>query len=236
MKRCAMKTTPQRSGLADYLRCHQHPGGIIVCEQPKLVYMKPTKTAGTSILRAGLEKRVAGIFHHKDHPQQFQQWLDRITDEELQAYFIFSVVRNPWDRLVSVAAYFQIPFKKFANNINEYLKDEEIRLHCLPLFLYTHCNEEPFVDLICRFECLQPDMNLVFDRLGLQRERLAFVNRSKHDHYSSYYSDAERKVVASIYRKDIEYFGYMFESRDVRAESIGSRIMHRISRIKSRTN
>ena len=95
-----MKTIPTREGLAEYLRSHEHPGGIIVCEQPKFVYMKPTKTAGTSILRAGLEKRVPGIFHHKDRPEKFAEWINRITDDELEDYYIFTVVRNPWDRLV----------------------------------------------------------------------------------------------------------------------------------------
>ena len=223
-----MKITPKRNGLAAYLRSHEHPGGIVVCEQPKFLYMKPGKTAGTSILRMGLEKRLPGIFHYKDHPEQFEDWINRITDEDLQKYFIFSVVRNPWDRLVSVAAYSKVPFEEFINNFDEYLKDYRIRMHSLPLSIYTHCNEEPFVDFFCRFECLQPDMNLVFDRLGLERENLSFVNRSKHKHYSLCYTDTAKQLVESIYRKDIEYFGYTFEPKNVRDKGIVFRITHKM--------
>ena len=84
-----------RTGLASYLRSHEHPGGIIVCKQPKIIYMKSTKTAGTSILCATLEKKVSGIFHFKNQSDQFQKWVSHITDDELEEYYIFSVVRNP---------------------------------------------------------------------------------------------------------------------------------------------
>ena len=225
-----MKKTSKRNGLAAYLRSHEHIGGIIVCEQPKFVYMKPAKTAGTSILRIGLEKRVPGIFHYKDRPEQFEQWISQITDEDLNEYFIFSVVRNPWDRLVSVAAHFKIPFKEFVDNFDEYLQNYMIQMHSLPLSTYTHFDKKQFADFYCRFECLQPDMNLVFDRLGLEREKLGFVNQSKHAHYSSYYTDTARKLVESVYQKDIEYFGYMFES-DLKSKNAVTRITHKLFKI-----
>ncbi|NES87154.1 MAG: sulfotransferase family protein [Moorea sp. SIO2B7] len=229
-----MKIKPKRKGLSTYLRSHDHQGGIIVCEPLKFIYMKPTKTAGTSILRAGLEKRLSGIIHHKDHPEQFKEWINRITDEELEDYFIFSVVRNPWDRLVSVSAYFNIPFKDFVNNIDKYWKNYNLRIHSLPLHLYTHCNGEQFVDMICRFESLQPDLNLCFDQINIDREKLAFVNRSKHRHYSLYYTDSEIKIVESIYKKDIEYFGYMFEPNFVHKDSFISKLNRHLRKIKNR--
>ncbi len=203
-----------REGLADFFRLHPHPGGIIVCEEPKFIYMKPSKTAGTSILRHGLQNRLEGIFHHKDHPERFAEWIGSITDEELEEYFIFSVVRNPWDRLVSIASYFDFPFKEFVRRLDAYWEDEIVRVHSLPLHLYTHQEGVPFVDFICRFESLQADMNLVFDRIGLGREPLAFVNRSRHRHYSVYYGREEVEVVESLYAQDIEYHGYMFEGRE----------------------
>ena len=201
-----------RIGLADHLRNHAHPGGIIVCERLKFIYMKPTKTAGTSILRSTLQKQVPGIFHHKDQPEAFKEWLNRITDAELEEYFIFSVVRNPWDRLVSVAAYFKIPFKDFVLNMDEYCKDEGIRIHSLPLTPYTHLNGKQFVDHICRFESLQADMNLVCDNIGIARSTLPHTNKSKHQHYSTYYGPEEIDAVRRIYGSDIEKYGYSFST------------------------
>ena len=200
-----------RIGLSNYLSNHQHIRGIIVCPERKFIYMKATKTAGTSILRGILENKIGGIIHQKDHPQQFQEWVTGITDELLEDYFIFSIVRNPWDRAVSIASYFDIPLNNFLNNFDQYCDDDRIRIHALPLHLYTHFDDRQFADQICRFEALQPDMNLVFDRIGLARVGLPYLNPSDHQHYSNYYSPEEIDLVQDLYQKDISYYGYMFE-------------------------
>jgi hypothetical protein len=200
-----------RSGLTQYFKNHVHPRGIIVSPERKFIYMKATKTAGTSILRGVLEPNIPGIFHQKDHPQEYQNWIDGINDELLEDYYIFTIVRNPWDRVVSIATYFDIPLKEFLNNFEGYCKDQRIRIHALPLHWYTHLDDKQFVDAICRFEVLQPDMNLVFDRIDLPRTKLPFMNPSDHKHYSTYYGPDEIHLVEKLYQKDIAYYGYMFE-------------------------
>jgi hypothetical protein len=201
----------KKKGLANYLRQHSHRGGIIICENPKFIYLKPAKTAGTSILREFLEKEISEVFHLKDHPEKAHRWFKEITDEKLQSYFIFCVVRNPFDRFVSLAAYFNIPFKKFIREISKYCEDDNIRIHSLPQSIYTHLNGYQFVDMICRFECLQADMNLVLDRIGLSRRILPYINKSRHSHYSEYYTDDEIELIEKLYADDIKYFGYSFE-------------------------
>lgn len=201
-----------RTGLASYLKSHLHKGGIIVCENPKFIYMKPAKTAGTSILRQFLEKEVDGIFHYKDHPNKFNNWLDNITDEQLEDYYMFSVIRNPWDRFASVATYFNLPFKDFTQNLDHYWKDQNIKIHSLPIHLYTHINATRFVDFICRYESLQSDFNLVLDKIGVKRKELPYVNKSKNKHYSHYYDEYEIEKVKQIYQYDIEYYGYSFQT------------------------
>jgi len=212
-----MHSSANRPGLADYLRSHPHPGGIIVCPQRQFIYMKPSKTAGTSILRATLEKAVPGILHYKDHPQAFGNWLTAITDEELQAYYIFSVARNPWDRMVSLAAYFQIPFEDFVANFDRHCENREIGEHALPLSIYTHLDGVLFADEVCRFETLQQDIGGVLARIGIKESQLPHRNRTQHDHYSRYYGKYERERVAQLYAQDIHNFGYAFETQQVAA-------------------
>ena len=203
--------TPVRNGLSAYLCSHEHPGGIIVCEKKKFIYMKPARTAGTSILRNHLEKHLPRIIHLKDHPEEFHAWLEGISDQELDDYFIFSVTRNPWDRIVSVASRFKVPLPDLVHNIDHYWKDQpKIRSHSLPIYLYTHSNGKRFVDMVCRFESLQTDFNVVANRIGIDQGRLPHANRSIHKHYSKYYGKEERDIVAELYSKDIEYFGYTF--------------------------
>jgi len=208
-----MRYISNKEGLSQYLAGHEHTGGIIVSIAKKMIYMKPTKTAGTSILRNCLEKKIEGIIHGKDHPVEFDKWLKNITDEQLEDYFIFSVVRNPYDRLVSIASYFKIPFADFAADIEKYRQEQNVKIHSLPLHLYTHAHGRPFVDYICRFECLQFDFNIVCDHLGIERMPLPHVNKSKHRHYTTYYNQAARRTVENIYKKDLQYFGYSFEER-----------------------
>ncbi len=219
-----MKQT--KKGLSKYLSTFPHLGGIVVCPERKFIYMKPTKTAGTSILRNLLEKQVPNIIHYKDHAGEFNEWLSYINDDLLEEYFIFSVVRNPWDRFVSISSYFKIPFHDFLHNFEMYQKREEILTHSLPLHLYTHINGDRFVDVICRMETLQDDMNLVMDKIGLRRQKLPHVNRSKHKQYTRLYSDEDKDLVAKLYAMDIDIFGYRFEKVRTSSKNIFSNLFN----------
>lgn len=200
-----------RTGLTEFLRAHPHPGGIVVCESRKFLYMKTAKNAGTSILRGYLEKEVSGVVHFRDHPEAFRRWLEALTDEKLEEYYIFSVVRNPWDRLVSVSIQLSIPLALLIDQFQHYQQfDEAVRVHSLPQHLYTHCAGRPFVNRICRFESVQEDMDLVVSELKLKPAKIPFLNRSEHAHYATYYTDAARDKVAALYAEEIALYGYTF--------------------------
>ena len=204
-----MQHISYKKGLADHFR--KNPDlGMVVSEKRRLIYMKAPKTAGTSILRSFLEKEIPDIINFKTDKIKFNKWLEKITDKELEGYFIFSVIRNPWDRLVSISSYFKIPFNKFINAIDEHRKQPMIFQHSRPLSLYTHLNGKQFVDYICRFECLQADINIIFDKISIKRQKLPFVNRSNHKHYTFYYTKKEVELVKKFYKEDIMNFGYSF--------------------------
>jgi chondroitin 4-sulfotransferase 11 len=198
-------------GLANYLKTFEHPGGIIISEEKKFIYMKPTKTAGTSILRHVLEAKIPDIIHFKDHREKILLWRENLTDEQLSEYFIFAFTRNPWDRIVSSAFYLKIPVDQFLLNYNNYIKKFKARIHSLPIHFYTHLKETYFVNYLGRFETLQEDFDIICDRIGIERTVLPHINKTEHKHYSMYYNLKTKSLVEQIYYKDIKFYNYRFE-------------------------
>jgi hypothetical protein len=67
------------------------------------------------------------------------------------------------------------------------------------------------VDFVGRFENLDRDVSSVIAALGLPSRSLPLVNKSHHRHYSEYYSEETKTLVAERYSRDIQFFGYQFE-------------------------
>jgi hypothetical protein len=124
-------------------------------------------------------------------------------------YFAFAFVRNPWDRLVSF--WF---FKKYLATlkIDKNLLLKELALNSLtaPEQQYSYIKGFDDNSFVGRFENLQQDFNTVCDKIRIPRKQLSHVNKSNHKHYTEYYDDETREIVAKKYARDIEYFGYKF--------------------------
>jgi len=135
-------------------------------------------------------------------------------------YLKFTFCRNPFDRMVSNYSMFtKTDFRikqiqQFHSNPGKLSFPEFVKLTCqytnhhwLPQYDFIHGYE---IDYIGRFENLQEDFKIMCDKAGIPREKLPHHNKSKHKHYTEYYDDETRAIVAEKYAKDIEYFGYKF--------------------------
>ena len=183
----------------------------MISHKHKCVFIHIPKTSGVSIYNV-LESREQ---HHKT--------LDGHKGWKHE-YFKFCFVRNTWDRFLSTYFY----FKKYGRRRPGDLKDGKIinqfkdfkgfveSFHNIEKkFSDRHFNCQVYwiderLDFIGKFENLQEDFNIVCDKIGIPQQKLPHKNKSKHKHYTEYYDDETRQIVAEKYAKDIERFGYEF--------------------------
>jgi len=71
---------------------------------------------------------------------------------------------------------------------------------------------EMAVDYIGRFENLQHDFNELCQMQLGRTVLLPHLSPTARDHYSTYYTKDTRERVGEIFQKDIERFGYKFET------------------------
>jgi chondroitin 4-sulfotransferase 11 len=138
--------------------------------------------------------------------------------------FKFAFVRNPWERLVSLYHYLinmrygplPQPFEEFIVHVTlkELPKPGPNNLlgfyQANSLLDWIRPNGVWQPQFIGRFENLQLDWDIICILLGLPKIRLTVQNSSKHEHYSRYYGDYTRSLVAARYADEIEMFGYNF--------------------------
>ena len=143
-----------------------------------------------------------------------------VSLEELDDLFIFTLVRNPWDRMVSYyhwlqAQEFSHPSVTLAREVSfEAFVAEPMIAHSFsqaPAASYvTDAKGRIRGDLFIRLEHLAQDITALEAHLGFELE-MPHVNKSpRAADYRSLYSAQSRDAVAKMCAEDIVQFGYSF--------------------------
>lgn len=192
----------------------------MISHKNKFIFIHQRKCASVSI------KSVLSKYDALDTP-----FLDGVNSSEFKNgdlikypdYLIFVVSRNPWDKFVSAWKYLQKSFPKRVKRT--FVKGQSLKETLLNLpksgHDYRHITRNQvdilidksgkFIpDVVMRFENLQEDFNAVCDKIGIPRQQLPHLNKTNRKHYSKYYDEETKQIVAELYSKDIEYFGYEF--------------------------
>lgn len=154
----------------------------------------------------------------------------KVPPEVWDNYFKFSITRNPWDRTISdffwkrrqdpaikprkrFYHYLGVPFNELASlkkPFAEFIKSDEFvnndRFYIL--------DDQLCVDYVIRYENLSENLMEVCKRLGLPPVELPKLKtgfRQKRHHYSEYFDEESRDIVAEKHKNDIRLFGYRFE-------------------------
>ncbi len=205
------------------------------------------KAAGNSVNRAfGVD--------WQDH-QDIARYQTELPPAVFASYFKFTVVRNPWDRLLSDYNY-QVRKSRPADSKLHLFDARGVRrnfaawteaalsetsrypanswggnvspgIHRFsPQLDWISLAGTPALDFIASFEHLDDDFRVISRAVGLEQKDLPKRNPRFHFHYSRYYDDATRDRVGRYYAADIAAFGYKFEDRKFRLSWPGWKALH----------
>lgn len=167
----------------------------------------------------------AGNFHQHDDALTIR---NNLPVDIWNNYFKFSITRNPWDRAVSLFSWEKrrellVPRKRFYHHLgipfddmhgirklfSEFIKGDWVNNDCF----YT-IDEQLCVDFVIRHERLREDFIEVCKSIGIPAKELPRLKtgiRKQNHHYSSYYDEESKSIVAERNKSDIRLFGYEFE-------------------------
>lgn len=202
-------------GCSDYYKNMYKKTGCIFIHVPK--------AAGTSIAHALYGRTIANHY-----PASLYY---KISKKEFKKYFVFSVVRNPWDRLVSAYEFIKQGGTKYVKppsheiyNSGEFSNFESFVTKIVTrsdftsldmVFQHQHyficdANNNILVDYVGRFEQLDELSQVIKSKIGFTFNLPSLNKTSQRDDYSSYYSRKTKDLVAQFYGVDIELFKYKF--------------------------
>ena len=200
----------------------------MISHKNKCICLHIPKAAGTSVERF-LRQVDPEIPQKILRKRGFSHFLNDHLD-----YYVFSFVRNPYDRVVSAYKYFrqlkeghrwykrnsiisdaadQMSFQEFVNHIPDFMKlmkrqegSFESGIHFQPFYYFI----DQEVNYIGRFENIQDDYNAILSKLKLPLKPLRKTNATNNTDYRSLYIEETKGIVYNIYKEDIKKYNYKF--------------------------
>ena len=139
-----------------------------------------------------------------------------MTKDKWENYFIFTFVRNPYDRIVSGWNYcnkYNIPFGNYIN-INFHANSFDYWHVFMNQVRHLIGNKgTPNVDYIGKFENLEADLREVLIKIGFNNKDIRHIPKIKnsrtHKNYKSYYINNQiLEKVNNIISDDLEFLDY----------------------------
>jgi hypothetical protein len=206
----------------------------VISRKRKCIFVHIPKCAGNSIQKViwpgkwreeDLWGGFVDAYHNKYQTGGLQhlcawQIRDEVGRRRFDSYFKFTIVRNPFDRLVSQFAYMRRrpdlrefvamdEDASFAEYVELIQRKRHVQWESQTSFVYDD-DGAMLVDFLGRFETLDPDMGQVFAHLGMDGQTVPRGNASARGPYRDYYTPEIRAQVEDMYGADLERFGYEF--------------------------
>jgi len=180
------------------------------------VFIHINKTGGSSV-----EKALHLTFQHRTAQEKRAE----LGEDAWRRKFVFSVVRNPWDRVAS-HYFFRVKTNQTElgggrMGFNEWVRraygENDPDVYDRPKMFMPQIDwivdEEGnvIVDFIARFENLQSDFEVICRRLRV-RASLPHLKSSGKGDYRGHYDNESIAVVRRWFQRDIARFGYHFDA------------------------
>lgn len=199
-----------------------------ISDKYKCIFIHIPRAAGTSIKEA-LELQGRGHL-----PWQYYYL---VYPDQWNSYTKFTVVRNPWDRVVSAYHYAKMEKSYWHDNLNRIAPHPDYELlskrtfsECCEILknrrnLLKHESWHPqhlwvaktengnnslMVDFVLRYENLENDFKVLCEKLEIKNIYLPRVNPSNHGNYRICYTEETKEIIGNLYKKDTELFKYEF--------------------------
>jgi hypothetical protein len=190
----------------------------------KAIFIRNPKCATISI-RSAINKQGSGTrFDELEKHQTALQWMGEIPN--YKKHFVFSVCRNPYDRLLSgymfickrkldkhekILEKYGTDFESFVLNLEEDfgMKLADVDMVTWPQWIWvTDSKGNCIVDNIGRFEKLPEWWKSLCKQRGWKHSPLPKSNKTRHGPWREYYTPDMIKVVNEQYADDFNLFGY----------------------------
>lgn len=196
------------------------PNNILISKYKTIAMLIP-KCANESVKYAFIDALGLNEHPRRAFPTASKEMAGGLRDK---GWFVFTIVRNPFDRLVSCWAdklqadkmfkpfkryglWHKMTFDAFIERIAQ-MQDHECNQHWRPMSYDLLGKGEVVPAFVGRFERLAEDWKVVQERCPVSDLRHA--NKSNHKPYREHYTPRLRDLVARRYAKDLGVFGYEF--------------------------
>jgi len=191
----------------------------MISHKHRFIFVHVGRTGGSSLERlAGIDQTNDPRTSHTgntDFSEKHATFSDyyRQYPKQFPHYFKFTIIRNPYERLVSawfwrctIVKDHQCSFLEFALSRPEnwsFKSRLELEHLCFSESVDTF-------DFVARYENINSDLRYICSQTGLDYSKYPHTNKTEHLDYWKYYDDKTMKLVTKRFRLDIEYFDYTF--------------------------
>tara|TARA_R110002051_G_scaffold287379_1_gene350070 strand:+ start:543 stop:1130 length:588 start_codon:yes stop_codon:yes gene_type:complete len=192
---------------------------MISHNDPKFLFIHLPKNAGSSVTK--VLANYIGVEREELRPQKckfiYARDIPNVLNNKQDDYFIFSVVRNPWERVVSYFHYLQ-QIRQPPHNLDKNVKFSNwvragghrgLQTQMSQLADEFPCNVSNHINYVARLERLGEDWSKICEQMGIECDMM-WDKKSKHKHYSDYYNQLTKDVVYKFYKNDVDCLGYEF--------------------------